>query len=403
MVSFPCYHITEQAADKPTHSAEFHHTFFQMEEVSASSTASTASTVVKRKGRATKQFAEAYCFVLSLSWNDIVVNGGKMSTKQQEELIKVKAAQWVPELRKTYAHCFKVSCELEAILTEIDSDNGEQMIRKAKAIIHYVNNILNPSWKDPTSFASGNQLPDALLICRKAAWSHNETERIKLKKDKTVELTHKEFDQEWTFKEWPCFRFLGLPAGARGCLEIFRSTTSGSGPSQLTKRSSAELREQMAATGSRDQRKLAGLKSVKQEVNVKEVEEVDDEIEILRGGWAAQQEMTTQVAWNNEMKRLETVLDLAKSLNLPEDKVHEHKMNLYNFAMVPCPTSGQLKCFKREERSTPASAIMAAKGADDDQLDFKMDRPSFENLTALSKVTCYCDCLLQMSSQLLID
>ena len=159
----------------------------------------------------------------------------------------------------------------------------------------------------------------------------------------------------------------------------------------------------MAATGSRDQRKLAGLKSVTQEVNIKEVEEVDDEIEILRGGWAAQQEMTTQVAWNNEMKRLETVLDLAKSLELPEDKVHEHKMNLYNFAMVPCPTSGQLKCFKREERSTPASAIMAAKGADDDQLDFKMDRPSFEHLTALSKVTCYCDCLLQMSSELLID
>ena len=252
-----------------------------MQEVSASS---TALTVVKRKGRATKQFAEAYCFVLSFSWNDIVVNGGKMSTKQQEELIKVKAAEWVPELRKTYAHCFKVSCEPEAVLTEIDSDNGEQMIRKAKSIIHYINNILNPSWKDPTSFASGNQLSDALLICRKAAWSHNETERIKLKKDKTVELTHKEFDQEWTFKEWPCFRFLGLPAGARGCLEIFRSTTSGSGPSQLTKRSSAELREQMAATGSRDQRKLAGLKSVKQEVNIKEVEEVDDEIEILRGG-----------------------------------------------------------------------------------------------------------------------
>ena len=374
-----------------------------MEEVTATSTASTASTLVKRKGRATKQFAEAYCLVLSLSWNDIVANGGKMSTKQQEELIKVKAAQWVPELRKTYSHCFKVSCEPEAVLTEIDSDNGEQMIRKAKSIIHYINNILNPNWKDPTSFASGNQLSDALLIRRKAAWSHNETERIKLKKDKTVESTHKEFDQEWTFKEWPCFRFLGLPAGARGCLEIFRSTTSGSGPSQLTKRSSAELREQMAATGSRDQRKLAGLKSVKQEVNVKEVEEVDDEIEILRGGWAAQQEMTTQVAWNNEMKRLETVLDLAKSLNLPEDKVHEHKMNLYNFAMVPCPTSGQLKCFKREERSTPASAIMAAKGADDDQIDLKMDQPSFENLTALSKVTCYCDCILQMSSQLLID
>ena len=92
-----------------------------------------------------------------------------MSTKQQEELMKVKAAQWVSELRKTYAHCFKVHCEPKTILAEIDIDSGEQMIRKAKSIIHYVNNVLNPSWKDPTSFASGNQLPDALLICRKAA------------------------------------------------------------------------------------------------------------------------------------------------------------------------------------------------------------------------------------------
>ena len=69
-----------------------------MEQPVASATAPTAA---KRKSRPTKQCAEAYCFILSLSWNDIVVNGGKMSTKQQEELIKVKAAQWVPELRKS--------------------------------------------------------------------------------------------------------------------------------------------------------------------------------------------------------------------------------------------------------------------------------------------------------------
>ena len=93
-------------------------------------------TVVKRKGRATKQCAEAYCLVLSLSWNDIVANGGKMSTKQQEELLKVKAAEWVPELRTAYAHCLKVNVEPATILSEIDNDSGEQMIRKAKAINH---------------------------------------------------------------------------------------------------------------------------------------------------------------------------------------------------------------------------------------------------------------------------
>ena len=157
-----------------------------MADTSTSEPAATA----KRKGRATKQNAEADCLVLSLAWNDIVVNGGKMSAKQQEELIKVKAAQWLPELKTSYAHTLKVCADQASILSEIDKDSGEGMIRKAKSIVHYVNNVLNPHWKDPSSFASGNQLSDALLACRRAAWAHNETERIKIKqkenKDKTV-------------------------------------------------------------------------------------------------------------------------------------------------------------------------------------------------------------------------
>ena len=59
-----------------------------MEQPLASATAPTAA---KRKSMPTIQCAEVYCFILSLSWNDVVVNGGKMSNKQQEELIKVKA------------------------------------------------------------------------------------------------------------------------------------------------------------------------------------------------------------------------------------------------------------------------------------------------------------------------
>ena len=34
-----------------------------------------------------------------------------MLAKQQEELIKVKAAQWLPELRTSYAHTLKVSAD----------------------------------------------------------------------------------------------------------------------------------------------------------------------------------------------------------------------------------------------------------------------------------------------------
>ena len=309
-----------------------------MAETSASEPAVTA----KRKGRATKQNAEAYCLVLSLAWNDIVVNGGKMSAKQQEELIKVKAAQWLPELRTSYAHTLKVSADPAAILSEIDSDSGEQMIRKAKSIVHYINNILNPHWKDPTGFASGNQLADALLVCRKAAWSQNETERLKIKqkdKDKTAvgEMVHRVFDLEWTFKEYPCFRFLGLPAGNGSCLGKFRSPLSGSGPTQLSKKPSSEIRNQMIETGSRDQRRLCGLKTtaIKNEDAVKAGEVDDVEICFLKDGVMAQQEMTNQVAWNNEMKRLQTVLELAQSLDLPVEKIKEHKMALYNFVNLP--------------------------------------------------------------------
>jgi hypothetical protein len=191
-----------------------------MADASTSEPAATA----KRKGRATKQNAEASCLVLSLAWNDIVVNGGKMSTKQQEEFIKVKAAQWLPELKPSYAHMLEVCVDQASIRSEIDNDSGEGMIRKAKSIVHYVNNVLSSHWKDPSSFPSGNQLSDALLACRRAAWTHNKSERIKIKqkenKNKPVvlDLAHKAFDSESTFKEYPSFRFLGLPAGDRGCL-----------------------------------------------------------------------------------------------------------------------------------------------------------------------------------------
>jgi hypothetical protein len=81
-----------------------------------------------------------------------------MSAKQQEETIKFKVASWVPELKSRYAHCLTIFIESSVLPDEIVSDTGEQMIRKAIAIGLYANNFLNPSWKDPTNFASGNAL-----------------------------------------------------------------------------------------------------------------------------------------------------------------------------------------------------------------------------------------------------
>ena len=155
----------------------------------------------------------------------------------------------------------------------------------------------------------------------------------------------------------------------------------------------------MIETGSRDQRRLCGLKTtaIKSEESVKAEEADDVEISFLKDGVMAQQEMMNQVAWNNEMKRLQTVLELAQSLDLPVEKIKEHKMALYNFANLPCPKSSlklsemSSKVQKREARSTPASARMTSletpfdisENADSDS---DIDQPRFDNLVSSPKV-----------------
>ena len=79
--------------------------------------------------------------------------------------------------------------------------------------------------------------------------------------------------------------------------------------------------------------------AIKNEETVKAVEINDSEISFLKEGVMAQQEMTNQVAWKYEIKRLQTVLELAQSLDLLAEKIQEHKMNLHNFANLHCHKS----------------------------------------------------------------
>jgi hypothetical protein len=62
-----------------------------------------ADEVSAKKSRDTKDVGEAFT-VLLLAWNDIVVNGDKMSVSQIEAVMKVKAAVWVPILIDQYRH-----------------------------------------------------------------------------------------------------------------------------------------------------------------------------------------------------------------------------------------------------------------------------------------------------------
>jgi hypothetical protein len=59
-------------------------------------------------------------------------------------------------------------------------------------------------------------------------------------------------------------------------------------------------------------------------------------------------------------------------------------MNLYNFALVPCPTSSQSIGLKRKERSTPASVTLAVKDNNDD-----VDQPNLESLIPISMVISF--------------
>ena len=124
-----------------------------------------AEDTAGRKTRAGKEIAEALAVVSSLAWNDVVCNGGKMNVKQQEQSMKIKASEWVHLLEKEYSH-IPIKPEItEAMLeAQIASDSGAGMIRKAKETIAFINNVLNPYWKEPHAFASGTQLVDALQV-----------------------------------------------------------------------------------------------------------------------------------------------------------------------------------------------------------------------------------------------
>ena len=172
-----------------------------------------ADEVTTKKCRVTKDVGEAFTVVLLLAWNDVITNGGKMSVSQLESVMKVKAADWVQVVLDQYRHIPIKDVPAMVLLGQINSDSGCGLIRKAKEAIGYIVNVLNPHWKDPTSFASGTQHVDALLVVRKAAWEMNEEEKRKLQLKKGVIYNKAEYVSTWQAKEWLAFRYLGVAAG----------------------------------------------------------------------------------------------------------------------------------------------------------------------------------------------
>ena len=139
-------------------------------------------------------------------------------------------------------------------------------MRKAKELVAFLVNDLNPHWTQPVEGKSGNQIDDSLLHVRKMAWKKKEEERVRdlIKARKSSDTSAlpvvKDYDERWQLKEWLTFRYLGLVKGRVECLPIFKTPPPGSGPQKKTVATIQEITEKISQTGGRDARKTAGVK-----------------------------------------------------------------------------------------------------------------------------------------------
>ena len=166
----------------------------------------TIIMMTERVSRATNTLTEGYTVLLLLAWNNISTNGRKMSVPQQEEVMKVKASDWIKIISESYNHIPLKDDTREVLEAQITKDKGNAMIRKAKEAIKFIVNVLNPAWNDPVSFASGTQLVDARIVCKIAAGVKNEEDKKKLAAKKSIEYAIRPFDPSWNLKEWTALR-----------------------------------------------------------------------------------------------------------------------------------------------------------------------------------------------------
>jgi hypothetical protein len=157
-------------------------------------------------GRSSKEDCEAYAVLLVLALNDLTTNGGKMSVKQLEETIKIRAADFIPLLKTHYSHIAITPAGYNSLASQVENDKGSSMIRKAKEYVCFVVNHLNPYWADPSS---GGQFLDAMRTTLMGAW--NRIEEGKKVKDNSYVL--QPFDENFSPKEYLLFKHCGLAAG----------------------------------------------------------------------------------------------------------------------------------------------------------------------------------------------
>ena len=100
----------------------------------------TIIMMTERVSRATNTLTEGYTVLLLLAWNNISTNGRKMSVPQQEEVMKVKASDWIKIISESYNHIPLKDDTREVLEAQITKDKGNAMIRKAKEAIKFIVN-----------------------------------------------------------------------------------------------------------------------------------------------------------------------------------------------------------------------------------------------------------------------
>ena len=124
---------------------------------------------VPRNNRGTKGVTELYYFVLALSLNEITVNNESMSMEQQYEMMTLNCDRWIGLLKSEFGQIHRqfMSKGLvteEQLRSQARSDTPKNMHRKAKEVAHYVNNFLQPHWKEPENSASGKGREGATIL-----------------------------------------------------------------------------------------------------------------------------------------------------------------------------------------------------------------------------------------------
>ena len=165
------------------------------------------------------------------------------------------------------------------------------------------------------------------------------------------------------------------------CLQVLKTPPPGSGPSKtkevLPAVSSESLRSAMAATGGRNQRRLANLKT-----ETTNTPETDLELQIISSSILEQRKIASNVKWTTERERLAAIVDLSKQMpDVTESERSANMRELYNFLKRPVEEVEQVsletasKSLKTSRNtnvdsfSTPASALAASSSSSSKQVE----------------------------------